>query len=248
MKFAPFSVAVAYWSQLADPDGADAADVARQARRDVYLAESISGMHLGRMTFDPVSGTIVSRELTRLEKELFEADWKKAREALGREPHLHELCRTSAQRRADALVEMAMRSASTPADGRRPEPLFTVLVGWETLYGRICRLEGGAVISPGTLLPWLDGASFERIVFGPGKRVECSVTSRFFTGATRRAIEVRDQGCTHEFCEEPVKNCQGDHIVGWAQGGQTTQENGQALCGFHNRLKNGREPPDGPDG
>jgi HNH endonuclease len=101
------------------------------------------------------------------------------------------------------------------------------------------------VLSPGTLLPWLDGATFERLVFGPGQRVECSVKARFFAGATRRAIEVRDQGCTHEFCEEPVENCQIDHIVLYSQGGETSQENGQALCGFHNRLRNGREPPDG---
>ena len=245
MKFAPFSAVLAYWGQLADPDGADAADMARLARRDVYLTESVNGMYLGKMTFDPVSGTIVADELVRRERVLFEEDWKKAKAELGRDPKIHELCRTSAQRRADAMVEMAIRSATAPADGRRPEPLFTVLVGYETLHGRICRLEGGGVISPGTLLPWLDGASFERIVFGPGQRVECSVRSRFFEGATRRAIEVRDQGCTHEYCEEPVEKCQIDHIVPYTQGGETSQGNGQALCGFHNRLRIGREPPDG---
>jgi hypothetical protein len=248
MKFSPFCALVEYWSQLADPDGAEASDLARQARRDVYLAQSFDGMHLGQMTLDPISGTIVATEHARRERELFEADWKKAKEQLGREPRLHELGRTSAQRRADALVEMAIRSATAPADGRRPAPLFTILVGYETLHGRICQLEGGGVLSPGTLLPWLNGASFERIVFAPGTRVECSVRSRFFTGATRRAIEVRDQGCTHEFCEEPVQKCQGDHVVGYGEGGETTQENGQALCGFHNRQRNGREPPDGPDG
>jgi hypothetical protein len=245
MKFAPFVGVMAYWSQLADPDGADATDMARIARRDVYLTQSVNGMHLGHMTLDPVSGTIVADELARREQELFDEDWKKAKAELGREPKIHELCRTPAQRRADALVEMAIRSASAPADARRPEPLFSVLVGYETLHGRICRLEGGAVLSPGTLLPWLDGASFERLVFGLDNRVECSVRSRSFTGATRRAIEVRDQGCSHEYCEEPVQNCQGDHIVLFSLGGETSQENGRTLCGFHNRLRNGREPPDG---
>jgi len=245
MKFAPFASVLAYWGQLADPDGADASDMARLARRDVYLRESISGMFLGQMNLDPVSGTIVATELGRREQVLFEADWKKASDELGREPKLHELCRTPAQRRADALVEMAVRSASTPADARRPEPLFSILVGYETLHGRICRLEGGPVLSPGTLLPHLDGASFERLVFGLDNRVECSVRSRFFSGATRRALEVRDQICSHEFCEEPVPRCQGDHIITFADGGPTDQGNGRLLCGFHNRLRNGREPPDG---
>jgi hypothetical protein len=244
MKFAPFSGVLAYWTQLADPDGAQESDLERRARRDVYLTQSVNDMYLGQMTLDPISGAIVSGELTRLEQVLFEEDWAKAKDELGREPMVHELARSGAQRRADALVEMATRSGSAPADGRRPEPLLSVLVGYEALHGRICQLEGGGVLSPGSLLPWLNGASLERIVFAPGKRVECSVKSRFFTGATRRAIEVRDQGCSHEFCEEPPGNCQIDHIVPYSEGGETTQENGRVLCGFHNRLRNGREPPD----
>ena len=88
----------------------------------------------------------------------------------------------------------------------------------------------------------------ERAVFAPGKRVECSVTARFFTGATRRAIELRDQVCQHPYCDRPVEQCQADHIVEYGAGGLTTQENGRLLCGFHNRQRNQRRherpPPD----
>jgi hypothetical protein len=90
----------------------------------------------------------------------------------------------------------------------------------------------------------LDGASFERIIFGPGTRIECSQKARFFTGATRRAIEVRDQYCTHPFCEVPAARCQIDHIIPYAQGGETTQQNARVHCGFHNRLRN-HGPPGG---
>jgi hypothetical protein len=243
LKFTPFTQALAYWQQMADPDGADESDMERLARRDVYLTQSLDGMHLGKMTLDPISGAIVSDELGRLEQEMFEADWAKAKEELGREPRIDELWRTPAQRRADALVEMAKRSRTAPADGRRPEPLFSILVDYPTLYGRICELANGQVLSPGTLLTYLDGASFERVVFSPGKRAECSVRSRLFTGATRRAIELRDRACTHEYCEETVEDCEIDHIVPYTAGGLTTQENGRVLCGFHNRLRNGRPPP-----
>ena len=245
MKFEPFCGVLAYWKQLADPDGAQEEDMARRARRDVYLTSSVNGMWLGAMTLDPLSGAIVAGELERLERELFEADWAKAHDELGREPRVHELARTSAQRRADALVEMATRSKSAPADARRPEPLFSILVGYEALHGRICQLAQGQVLSPGALLPWLDGACFERAVFAPGKRVEVSVTSRLFTGATRRAIELRDQACTHAFCDLPADQCQIDHIVPYTQGGLTTQENGRVHCGFHNRLRHQRPPPGG---
>jgi hypothetical protein len=246
LKYAPFCAALALWAQRADPEGAEESELERQARRDVYLNETINGMFLGAMNFDAASGSIVSAELRRLEQLLFEEDWAEATERLGREPKVHELKRTSAQRRADAMVEMAQRSAAMPADARRPEPLITFLVGYETLYDHICRIQGGPVVTPDTILQWLDGATFERIVFTPGKRIECSPTSRFFTGATRRAIEVRDLECTHEYCDLPAERCEIDHIVPWTKGGPTTQENGRVHCGFHNRLRN-HEPPESGD-
>jgi hypothetical protein len=244
LKFAQFSHALSYWEQHADQDGAEEADFARQARRDAYLVAGPDG-YLGRMNFGFIDGAVVANELQRLEEEFFKADWAEAKERLGRDPHVHELARTPAQRRADAMVEMAVRSASTPADAQRPQPRFSVLVGFETLAGRISELEGGPVVTPGSLLDWMDRATFERIVFSPGKRIECSVTSRFFTGATRRALEVRDLECCHEFCDLSADKCEMDHIVPYSEGGLTTQENGQVLCDYHNRLRYERPPPDG---
>ncbi|MHB1504000.1 MAG: hypothetical protein ACYCTL_07615, partial [Acidimicrobiales bacterium] len=43
----------------------------------------------------------------------------------------------AAQRRADALVEMATRSRGLGAGSTRPAPLFSVYVGYETLHGRL---------------------------------------------------------------------------------------------------------------
>ena len=248
LRFAWFLRAAAYWEQHADPDGSEDSEEERRTRRDVYLTESISGMYLGKMTLDPISGAIVAGELHRIEKDLFEADWAAAKAALGRDPLPAELARTSAQRRADALVEMATRSASMPPGARRPAPLFSVFVGYETLHGRICELASGPVVSPGALLPWLDQAYVERAVFGLGRRVECSEQARFFTGATRRGVELRDRCCAHPYCDRPIEDCQADHIVPYSRGGPTVQENGQLLCRTHNRAKGDREqaPPDVP--
>jgi hypothetical protein len=239
-----FTQAVAYWAQFADPNGAETAEDKRQASRDVYLAESFQGLWLGKMTLDPISGAIVADELSRLEHDLFETDWAQAKEALGKDPTGADLARTPGQRRADALVEMATRSRSTPADARRPAPLFSVLVGYETMHGRVCELARGTVIAPGALLPWLDEAYLERAVFTPENRVEVSATARLFTGATRRAIELRDRECTHPYCDG-ARRCDVDHIVPYGDGGPTTQENGRLLCGFHNRLRTQRPPPSG---
>ena len=244
LRFAEFSRAADYWLQLADPDGAEEDAEARRNRRDAYLVESVGGMFLGKMTLDPMSGAIVSGELDRIYEEMFRADWTEAKERLGRDPTTLDLVRLPSQRRADALVEMAIRSRTAPADGRRPAPLFSVLVGYETLHGRICELASGTVLPPGSLVRWLDQAYIERAVFGLGKRVEVSESARLFTGATRRGLELRDRECTHDYCDVRAERCQGDHVIPYTAGGPTTQENGRMACGFHNRLRTQRPPPE----
>ncbi|HMK98851.1 MAG TPA: DUF222 domain-containing protein [Acidimicrobiales bacterium] len=240
MRFSAFEQALRYWAQCADLRTAEADFESLKERREVYPSSSFEGLWLGRITLDPIGGSIVGRELRRLEDELFEADWAEAKNRLGREPTMADLRRSRAQRRADALVEMASRSASSPAGARRPQPLFSVFVGYEVL----CELADGTVIPPGSLVPWLDTAEFERVVFSPPNRVEVSERARLFTGSTRRAIELRDRTCAHPYCDVPAELCQVDHIVPFSEGGLTTQENGRLLCGFHNRLRNQRPPPD----
>jgi hypothetical protein len=245
LRFDQFTRAVAYWDQLADPDGSEEAAEERRARRDVYLEPSLNSMFLGSITLDPISGSIVSGELSRIEEEFFKADWARARAEQGANPTPDDLWRTPAQRRADALVEMAARSSLVEPDGvrRPPAPLFSVLVDWPTLSGRVCELAEGIVVSPGELVPWLAMADLERAVMEPSGRVEVSPTQRLFTGGTRRAIELRDRECVHAYCDTPAARCQADHMLPWCRGGRTTQDNGRLLCGFHNRLRNNERPP-----
>ena len=247
MSFAGFVRVVRYWAQHADPDGEDDGAADDRAARKFHFTQSIGGMWFSDGVFDPLSGAAVATELRRLEDRLFEADWAQAKARLGREPTVDDLARTAPQRRADALLEMAIRSASAPAGGRRPEPLFTVLVGWETLQGRICQLANGTVVAPGALLPWLDTAWLERVVFdGPSRVIDVGAAQRLFKGATRRAVEVRDQECFHEFCDTPADQCQVDHITPYMAGGPTIQSNGRMACGAHNRARHKRPDPD-PD-
>jgi Domain of unknown function (DUF222)/HNH endonuclease len=244
LRFDQFCRALSYWRSLADPDGAEEDHAARRARRDVYLEASFQGMWFGKITLDPVAGAIVAGELERLELAEFDADRAEAFERLGHDPSPGDLLRTPGQRRADALVQMATRSRTAPADGRRPVPLFSVFVGYETLHGRICELAQGMAVAPGALVPWLEEADVERAVFNPARRIEIGATARLFTGATRRAILLRDRECCHPYCDRPGHACQVDHVVPYAVGGETTQENGRLLCPFHNRLRNARPPPD----
>ena len=176
--------------------------------------------------------------LGRIEDELFAADWAEARARLGDGVCADALGRTPAQRRADALVEMARRAMAVASGARLPEPLFSVLVGYETFAGRICELADGTVLAPGALVDWLGEGWVERMVFdGPDRVQNIGVRRRIFTGATRRAVEVRDRECFSEFCDTAAEDCQIDHIEPWSAGGLTVDDNGRPACAYHNRRR-----------
>lgn len=236
--FHRFRSLVQAWLRTADEEGAEAdADRRHEARR-VHLSRSFEDTWFLDGVLDPVNGEIVAETLTMITDELFEADWKQAKELLGATPtgeQLRSLTRSAPQRRADALVEMATRARTAPVGGRRPKPLFTVLVG-ETDFARTIELASGSTTTPGSLARWIDESVIERVVFDGPDRVLAVGTQREFRGALRRAIEVRDRTCGSAYCEEPATRCEVDHILPDSAGGPTTQENGRLFCRFHHRL------------
>ncbi len=113
-----------------------------------------------------------------------------------------------------------------------------MFVGYETFAGMLAELADGTVVSPASLRPWLDEAWIERVVFhGPRRVIDLWAQHRLFTGATRRAVELRDRECFHPFCDVAAADCDIDHVLPWAAGGETTQANGRVACGFHNRAR-----------
>jgi hypothetical protein len=237
-RFTDFQTVCRRWEQIVDPDGAEQDADAERSGRSVHLSQGFLGSWLGHMSFDAVSGMIVHETLDTIERELFQHDWAAAKERLGRDPLILELDRTPPQRRADAMVEMATRARSAPDGARRPAPLFTVLVGYETFAGPTLELFNRTVLTPGTAARWLAEADVERVVFeSPSRVIDVGEKRRFFRGALRRAVEVRDRECFHPTCEE-VAHLDIDHIQPASRGGATTLSNGRPGCGFHNRLRN----------
>jgi hypothetical protein len=136
---------------------------------------------------------------------------------------------------------------AVPAGGRRPEPLFSVLVGYETFARAPCELADGTVVAPGALVNWLGEAWVERVVFdGPHRIKDVGVRRRIFSGATRRAVELRDRTCFHPYCGVAAEHCQIDHVRPWSEGGLTVEDNGRPACGFHNRERHRPRPPPAP--
>lgn len=224
---------LAYWAQLADPDGCESGAEDRRHRRHLHLSQTIEGMWVLDGVLDPVAGATVAAAIRRIDDELFAAD-RRAGDLLARTP---------AQRRADALVELAHRAGAVPFGSRRPRPLVTILVGYETFAGRICELADGTVLAPGDVAALLDRAVIERAVFDGPSRVTDIGHQRRFVGALRRAIELRDRECTHPDCDVTAERCDGDHRIPWQAGGPTKHWNGQLRCPFHNHLRQRTQRP-----
>jgi hypothetical protein len=223
LRFPQAKRLVDYWCQRADAETAESDAQRQREAAHLSAAPTLDGEVVVNGVLDPVGGTIVVNELARLERKLYLADRREG------------VVRTAAQRRAAALVEMAQRSATVPAKGKRPRPLFTVLVGDES-FTRMCELANGQVITPGTLIPWLGTAELETVLFdGPTTVISVSKRRRF-TGALRRAIQVRDRHCQHPSgCDEPAERCDVDHTIPVADNGPTDQFSGRIKCWPHNR-------------
>lgn len=239
--FFRFSDRMARWSMRNDPDGASKSDMERRNRRDAYLVCSLDGMYLGKLTLDPLSGVIVSDEHARLEAQLFDADWREARERLGRTPLPTDLRRSPAQRRADAFVEMARRS-SRPSAGKAARPLFTMLLGGKDNFAGLCALSDGQNLSPEVLRDFLAEADLQSILFDGNEIAIRASRKRFFGGIVRQIIEARDRFCSCG-CGMPAHRCQMDHVIPYAEGGMTCQCNGEPRCRPTNRRKGRRGPP-----
>jgi hypothetical protein len=149
--------------------------------------------------------------------------------------------RTPGQRRADALTEvcaLALRTADLPTSGG-DRPQLVVTVPFDVLRGR----AGTATLDTGERLTAAqarrlacDAHVLPAVLGGDGELLDLGRTRRLFTGATRRALILRDGGCAFPGCDRPHRWCEGHHIRPWAAGGGTDVDNGVLLCGHHHRL------------
>ena len=84
LPYRQFTRALAYWSQHADPDGAEDAAAAQHQARRLHLSCGFDGAWFLDGVLDPISGEVVSRALKAIEEELFAADWAEAKLPGGR--------------------------------------------------------------------------------------------------------------------------------------------------------------------
>jgi hypothetical protein len=247
-RYDQFRRRVEYFKLEHDRSGSDDRAAEAMDRRELHASRTFEDTVAINALLDPIGGAVYLNELERIEKGLFEADWAEARARLGDAATAQDLLRSPAQRRADAQVIMAVRSATLTRHPRHARPLLAVHVGWETFHGMLSQLDDGTVVNPTTLLPWLTDAEVERVVFGgPSRVIDIGEKQRLFRGGTRRAVECRDLTCWHDSCDTSYRRADVDHITRYEHDGPTTQANGRVACPHHNPGRRRPRQPQPPD-
>jgi hypothetical protein len=241
MRWADFTRAMDYWRREARPDDDDKHAKSDFEHRNVTLHDGLRGTGLLGGELTPLAKATIAGALGPIEREMFEADWATAKAVHGDATTTAHLARTPQQRRHDALVEMAKRAATAAAGGKRPRPLFTVMLGYAA-FKNVCELADGTLLAPSELASVLDDALIERIIFdGPSRVLEVG-EARSFRGAGRRAIEAIHRYCQGAGCHVPAERCEVDHLWRYRDGGPTIQANGELKCGPHNRQREKPRP------
>ncbi len=152
--------------------------------------------------------------------------------------------RPAATRRAHALVEVleyVLRTGGN-TDNPLPEtagvrPHITVTLDWDILkqQARGAVLDDGHRLSPADTRRLLcDAGVIPAVLGGAGEVLDLGRSSRTFGTAIRRAITVRDRGCSFPGCTRPPNWCDAHHLKWWARDlGETSYQNGTLLCAFH---------------
>lgn len=214
--------ALAEWRRRTDPSGAEA-DAERLHRlRALHISPAWSGMvHLDG-DLDPEGGAVVLAALRSLAEPA----------ALAPDDN-----RTPAQRRADALVEVCRRHESGTGRSGGSRPHLTVTIGWDSLRSGagVVDTETGPLSAETARRLACDASVSRMILDGQSAPVEVGRARRVVSPALRRALDLRDGGCTHPGCDVPARWCDAHHLRHWVDGGSTDLANLRLLCRRHHR-------------
>ena len=208
---------------------------------------------------DPVGYEVVEEALHRIEQQLFQAEWKQLVDTHGLRATPGMLT-TKAQRRARALVEMAHRAMTAPADGKRPLPLVVIHTDPDTFNTELarlldaevperlgtrhlCELASGTVIAPAEAIRQALHGTVRRLVYqSPSHVLDYGREVRLFTGALRQAIIHAYRRCATPGCETRAARCEIDHIQPAGENGHTSAANGRPLCRTDHRHRTRTDP------
>ena len=149
--------------------------------------------------------------------------------------------RTPAARRADALLDLVTRAATSPESGpRQAKTQLVVTTDLATLTRqarRASRTLAGELLTTDTIRRLACDADLIPAVLGSsGEVLDQGTVVRLFTPAQSRHLWLRDGGCTFPGCSRPPQWTDAHHLVHWADGGPTDLGNAALLCRAHHTV------------
>jgi hypothetical protein len=210
--------AVEYWRQAVDGPGE--VDIETQMiRRGLSISKTTGGMRRIDGWLTPTAGEALETAITALTP-----------------PRHQDDHRTPRQRRHDALQDLCrdwLDNGTTPTvGGEKPHiNVHTDLPALQGAAGGLHETENGDIIDVDTLRIVACDSSITRIILGPDSEIlDVGRKTRIWTTSQRRAIIARDKHCQGPGCRVTPRHCDIHHEVHWADGGETTIENGRLLC------------------
>jgi hypothetical protein len=221
---------------LKPPAELDQHDAAMRRSRVLTKVGKSAGMTEYRLRLDPEGAAVLDAAIDPLARPRPDLGWDGVEKG---DP------RTPANRRADALLELLGCAVASPEGLARTERTKLVItMSADALLGRL-RGAGIAaddeILSPSTVRRLACDASIIPIVLGgPSEVLDVGRQYRFFTPAQRRALTIRDKGCSFPGCTIPPQWCEAHHVEHWIDGGPTDLLNAALLCGRHHTVVHGR--------
>ena len=213
-----------------NPDGALDEELDRERRRFFTLTDVTGGGSRGSAYFTP--------EMTMI--------LKPALDALAAPQNVDGMpdTRTPGQRTHDALAEIIMRvlrSGTLPDSGGMP---VTVMIS--TTSEQLAAAEAGEhvlvedaygnQVSLSTVLSLGAELQLGSVTLSTtGGILDYGKTRRLASCEQRRALAVRDKGCSFPGCDRPPSWTEIHHIHEWIRGGETKIDNLVMLCRYHHR-------------
>ena len=247
LSWREFRHVIDIWKAAAEPTSPDEKDQSDQDAREFHLSRSFNDRGIASGTFTPEGRVIVCNEIDRLARQLLFHDREQAKARGIKQPTSADLARTPAQRRHDAIVIMAKRSAAADADADFPPVPVGVRASQEcaeaalarefggdpdpvAVEDYLCEFDDGTPMTYSQLVKYLVHEVIHRVIVDQeGEVINYGRGRRLFSPEQKAAMRWRDGICECG-CEMLAKHCDADHHIEWDDGGLSDLINAKARC------------------
>ena len=148
--------------------------------------------------------------------------------------------RTTEQRMADGLLQLAVAYSKGEVKGGREKPTLLLTASVDSFVGRTDepgRTAHGDIVPAHVIRFLAEQALVQRVLTAGSQVLDVGREVRYATDAHYKALVVRDGGCRWPGCHTPAAWCDIDHLRPWEDGGGTDLDNLVMWCRHHHSEK-----------